>query len=155
MRVGIGYDVHRMAEGRKLILGGVIIPFKMGLQGHSDADVLVHAVCDALLGAASLGDIGTHFPDSDPKYKNINSISLLQKTVAMVKGEGFEIENIDATVLAERPKLFEHKAEMEANLAQAVQLDPKRVNIKATTTEGLGVIGKGEGIAAMAVVLLK
>jgi len=155
MRVGIGYDVHRMAEGRKFILGGVIIPFNKGLIGHSDADVLVHAVCDALLGAASLGDIGTHFPDSDPKYKNINSISLLQKTVAMVKGEGFEIENIDATVLAERPKLFEHKAEMEANLAQAVQLDPKRVNIKATTTEGLGVIGKGEGIAAMAVVLLK
>ncbi len=155
MRVGIGYDVHRLTEGRKLVLGGVIIPFKKGLLGHSDADVLVHAVCDALLGAASLGDIGTHFPDSDPKYKNINSISLLEKTFAMVKGEGFEIENIDATVLAERPRLFDHKAEMEANLAQAVQLDPKRVNIKATTTEGLGVIGKGEGIAAMAVVLLK
>ena len=155
MRVGIGYDVHRLIEGRKLILGGVTIPFKKGLLGHSDADVLVHAVCDALLGAASLGDIGTHFPDSDPKYKNINSISLLQKTVVMVKGEGFEIENIDATVFAEAPKLFGHKAEMEANLVQAVQLDPKRVNIKATTTEGLGVIGKGEGIAAMVVALLK
>ncbi len=155
MRVGIGYDVHRLTEGRKLVLGGVIIPFKKGLLGHSDADVLVHAVCDALLGAASLGDIGTHFPDSDPKYKNINSISLLEKTFAMLKGEGFEIENIDATVFAELPKLFDHKAEMEANLAQAVQLDPKRLNIKATTTEGLGMIGKGEGIAAMAVVLLK
>lgn len=154
MRVGIGYDVHRLVEGRKLILGGVVIPFEKGLLGHSDADVLVHAICDALLGAASLGDIGIHFPDSDPKYSNINSISFLEKTFVMVKGEGFEIENIDATVFAEAPKLFGHKAEMEVNLAQAVQLEPKRVNIKATTTEGLGMIGKGEGIAAMAVALL-
>ncbi len=155
MRVGIGYDVHRLTEGRKLVLGGVKIPFDKGLLGHSDADVLVHAVCDALLGAAALGDIGTHFPDSDPQYKNINSISLLAKTWLMVMGERFEIENIDAPVFAEAPKLFFHKADMEANIARAVQLEPDRVNVKATTTEGLGMIGKGEGIAAMAIVLLK
>ncbi|UCG05743.1 MAG: 2-C-methyl-D-erythritol 2,4-cyclodiphosphate synthase [Desulfobacterales bacterium] len=155
MRVGIGYDVHPLVKGRKLILGGVTIPFEKGLKGHSDADVLVHAVCDALFGAASLGDIGLHFPDTDPKYKDVSSIELLAKTFQMVKAEGFSILNIDATIFAEAPKLSPYRSAMQQNIASTLKLEPDQVNIKATTTEGLGMIGSGEGIAAMAVVLIE
>ncbi len=155
MRVGIGYDVHPLVKGRKLILGGVTIPFEKGLKGHSDADVLVHAVCDALFGAASLGDIGLHFPDTDPKYKDVSSIELLAKTFQMVKAEGFSILNIDATIFAEAPKLSPYRSAMQQNIASTLKLEPDQVNIKATTTEGLGMIGSGAGIAAMAVVLIE
>ncbi len=155
MRVGIGYDVHPLVKGRKLILGGVTIPFEKGLKGHSDADVLVHAVCDALFGAASLGDIGLHFPDTDPKYKDVSSIELLAKTFQMVKAEGFSILNIDATIFAEAPKLSPYRSAMQQNIASTLKLEPDQVNIKATTTEGLGMIGSGAGIGAMAVVLIE
>lgn len=155
MRVGIGYDVHPLVKGRKLILGGVTIPFEKGLKGHSDADVLVHAVCDALFGAASLGDIGLHFPDTDPRYKDVSSIELLAKTFQMVKAEGFSILNIDATIFAEAPKLSPYRSAMQQNIASTLKLEPDQVNIKATTTEGLGMIGSGAGIAAMAVVLIE
>ena len=155
MRIGMGYDVHRLQEGCKLIMGGVEIPYEKGLLGHSDADVLVHAVMDALLGAAALGDIGKHFPDTDPAYKGISSILLLQKVGELLEEHCFLIENIDATVLAQRPKLRPSIDEMRRNIASACNLDLDCVSIKATTEEGLGFTGRGEGIAAHAVCLLK
>jgi 2-C-methyl-D-erythritol 2,4-cyclodiphosphate synthase len=151
----MGYDVHRLAFGRKLVLGGVVIPFEKGLLGHSDADVLVHAVCDALLGAAGLGDIGLHFPDSDPNYKDVSSLKLLEQTKAMVKAKGFTIQNVDTIILAETPKIAPYRERMQANLAVALNINPGCVNIKATTTEGLGSIGKAEGIGAFSVVLIE
>ena len=154
MRIGQGYDVHRLTEGRKLILGGVDIPYEKGLLGHSDADVLVHAVMDALLGAAALGDIGQHFPDTDPAYSGISSISLLEKVGELLNERGYVIENIDATIIAQRPKLAPSRPQMAANIAAALQLDPSRVSVKATTEEGLGFTGSGEGIAAQAITLL-
>jgi len=155
MHIGIGYDVHRLVAGRKLVLGGVLIPFEKGLLGHSDADVLVHAVCDALLGAAGLGDIGLHFPDTDRQYKNISSLTLLAETTAMIRNKGFSIRNIDTIIFAEAPKINPFREEMRENLAATVEVDPGCINIKATTTEGLGIIGKGEGIGAMSVALLE
>ncbi len=155
MQIGIGYDVHRLVTGRQLILGGAVIPFEKGLLGHSDADVLVHAVCDALLGSVGLGDIGLHFPDTDPKYKDISSLKLLAQTNAMVRQKGFTIRNIDTIIFAEAPKIGPYRETMQKNLAHAVELAPGCINIKATTTEGLGVIGKGEGISAMSVVLVE
>lgn len=155
MRVGMGYDVHRLVDDRKLILGGAEIPFEKGLLGHSDADVLTHAVCDALLGAAGLGDIGQHFPDNDDSFKNIYSIKLLEKTSEMLNLKGFSILNIDATIFAEKPKLMPFRDAMEKNLAAAMGVDKSFVNVKATTTEGLGIFGKGEGIGAQCVVLIK
>ncbi len=155
MRVGIGYDIHRLVSGRKLILGGVTIPFDKGLIGHSDADVLVHAVCDSLLGAAGLGDIGFHFPDTDSEYKNISSLKLLARTYKMINKKGFLIENIDTTIFAEAPKLSPYRKEMEENIARTIGLESDRINVKATTTEGLGLIGKGEGVGAMSVALIE
>lgn len=154
MRIGIGYDIHRLVEKRKLILGGIEIPFAKGLAGHSDADVLTHAVCDALLGAAGMGDIGDHFPDSDPAFKDIYSIRLLEKTWEMVSQRRFRILNIDTTVFAEAPRLGPFKLAIAEKISLTVDLPPERVNIKATTTEGLGFVGSGEGIAAMCVVML-
>lgn len=151
----MGYDIHRLVAGRKLILGGVAIPFGKGLLGHSDADVLTHAVCDALLGAAGLGDIGRHFPDTSSEFKGISSLVLLARTVEMVYNKKFEIVNIDTTVFAQAPKIAPHEKEMKQRLADTIGIDPGRINIKATTTEGLGVIGREEGIGAMAVALLK
>ena len=155
MRVGIGYDIHRLVEGRPLILGGVPVTYKKGLLGHSDADVLVHAVCDALLGAAGLGDIGIHFPDTDPQYKDVSSLKLLSKTCQMVAAKGFRIINLDAIVFAEAPKLGSHRKQMQASISKTMNIQAENVNIKATTTEGLGVIGKGEGIGAMCVALIE
>ena len=155
MRVGLGYDVHKLVEDRLLILGGVDIPFKKGLMGHSDADVLIHAICDALLGAAGLGDIGVHFPDTDSKYKDISSMKLLAKTFQMLKASGFSILNIDTVIFAEAPKLSTHRPAMQQNIASTLKLDLAQINIKATTTEGLGTIGSGEGIGAMAVALIE
>lgn len=154
MRIGTGYDVHRLVRGRKLVLGGVTIPFEKGLLGHSDADVLLHALCDALLGAAGLGDIGLHFPDTDPLFKDIYSIKLLAMTYEMVRKKGFSIINADSTVFAEAPKLSPYKNAIQKNIAQTLNVEPGLINIKATTTEGLGMIGKGEGIGAMCVVLI-
>ena len=154
MRIGQGYDVHRLAEGRKLILGGVEIPYEKGLLGHSDADVLVHAVMDALLGAAALGDIGQHFPDTDPAYKGISSIELLRRVGGLLEEKGYVIENIDATIIAQRPKLASFRPQMAENIAEALHLDPSRVSVKATTEEGLGFTGSGEGIASQAITLL-
>ena len=154
MRIGQGYDVHRLTEGRKLILGGVEIPYEKGLLGHSDADVLIHAVMDALLGAAALGDIGQHFPETDPAYKGISSIELLGKVGALLEEKGYVIENIDATIIAQRPKLASYRPQMEENIAEALHLDPSRVSVKATTEEGLGFTGSGEGIASQAITLL-
>lgn len=155
MRIGKGYDVHRLVEGRDLILGGVKVPYGKGLLGHSDADVLLHAICDALLGAAGLGDIGEHFPDSDPQYKGISSLLLLAHCVVLVGRQGFEVVNIDATLLAEAPKISPYKSAMRENIAEVLCLEPGAVNIKATTTEGLGPVGRGEGMAALCVALLK
>lgn len=155
IRIGHGYDVHRMVEGRRLILGGVKIPYLKGLDGHSDADVLVHAVCDALLGSLSLGDIGIHFPDQDQQYKDISSLKLLERVHAMVKEKGFGVGNIDATMVAEKPKLSEYLSQMCANIAQTLGIDREKINIKATTSEGLGFVGKGEGISAHAVALVE
>lgn len=154
MRVGIGYDIHRLIIGRSLVLGGVSIAYEKGLLGHSDADVLVHAICDALLGAAGLGDIGTHFPDNDPQYKDISSLKLLSETCRLLIDRGFRIVNLDATVFAEAPKLAPHRQDMQTILAETMNISPAEVNIKATTTEGLGVIGKGEGIGAMCIALI-
>lgn len=154
MRIGQGYDVHRLAEGRDLILGGVKIPYEKGLLGHSDADVLVHAVMDALLGAAALGDIGQHFPDTDPEYKGISSIVLLRHVGALLEEKGYVIENIDATIIAQRPKLAAYRPQMAANIADALHIDVSQVSVKATTEEGLGFTGTGEGISSQAVVLL-
>ena len=154
MRIGLGYDIHRLIYGRKLVLGGVTIPHEKGLLGHSDADVLVHAVCDALLGAAGLNDIGFHFPDSDPEFKGISSIKLLSQTSRMLKKKGFRVVNIDSTVFAQAPKLSPYKNEMEKNIARIINIAPDRVNVKATTTEGLGIIGKEDGMAAMCIALI-
>lgn len=155
MRIGQGYDVHRLAEGRKLILGGVDIPWERGLLGHSDADVLTHAVMDALLGAAGLGDIGTHFPDSDPAYAGADSLKLLEHVAKLLGEQGFSIKNVDATVLAQKPKLAPHIPRMRENLARAMGVGPEQVNVKATTEEGLGFTGSGEGMAAHAVCLIE
>lgn len=154
MRIGQGYDVHRLSEGRELVLGGVSIPYEKGLLGHSDADVLVHAVMDALLGAAALGDIGQHFPDTDPRYKGISSMELLREVGSLLKAHGFAVGNIDATVIAQKPKLATYRPQMTENIARVLFLEKSRVSIKATTEEGLGFTGRGEGIAAQAVVLL-
>lgn len=153
-RVGNGYDVHRLVEGRKLILGGVHIPFYRGLYGHSDADVLVHAVMDALLGACGERDIGKHFPDKDSQYKDIDSMVLLDKVKLIVKNKGYKIGNIDATIVAQLPKLSPYIEEMKSNIAKVLELENDLVNIKATTEEGLGFTGAGEGMAAYAVVSL-
>lgn len=154
MRVGQGYDVHRLVEGRDLILGGVKIPYEKGLLGHSDADVLIHAVMDALLGAAALGDIGQHFPDTDPAYKGISSIELLKRVGGLLEEHGFVIENIDATIIAQRPKLAMYRPQMAENIGNALKLSTDRISVKATTEEGLGFTGAGEGISAQAITLL-
>jgi 2-C-methyl-D-erythritol 2,4-cyclodiphosphate synthase len=154
MRVGIGYDVHPLIAGRPLILGGIRVPYLFGLQGYSDADVLVHAICDALLGAIAEGDIGRHFPGTDPQYRDIRSTLLLKKVLALVRGKGFQVINIDATILAEKPKLADHLERMTAELAETLEIETGRVNLKATTSEGLGFAGRGEGIAAYAVALV-
>ena len=154
MRIGMGYDVHRLQEGCKLIMGGVEIPYEKGLLGHSDADVLVHAVMDALLGAAALGDIGKHFPDTDPAYKGISSILLLQKVGELLEEHCFLIENIDATIIAQAPKMRPHIDQMRQNMADALKIDVSQINVKATTEEGLGFTGTGEGISSQAVCLL-
>lgn len=155
MRVGTGYDVHRLVEGRKLILGGVEIPHTLGLLGHSDADVLVHAVMDALLGAAALGDIGQHFPDTDPAYEGADSLKLLAHVGELLQGEGYVIENIDATVIAQKPKLALHIPQMRENIAKTLGIELSQVNVKATTEEHLGFTGEGLGIAAHAVALIE
>ncbi len=155
MRIGSGYDVHRLAEGRKLILGGVEIPYDKGLLGHSDADVLLHAIMDALLGAAALGDIGKLFPDNDPVYEGADSIKLTQKVGRVIRENGYEIENVDSTVVAQAPKLRPYIDTMRANIAMALGIDISQVSVKATTEEHLGFTGSGEGIAAQAVALLK
>ena len=155
MRIGHGYDVHRLTEGRRLILGGVDIPWEKGLLGHSDADVLTHAVMDALLGAAGLGDIGQHFPDTDPAYAGADSLKLLAYVVALLRERGFTVGNVDATVLAQRPKLAPHIPQMRDNLARTMEVGPEQVNVKATTEEGLGFTGSGEGMAAHAVALIE
>lgn len=154
MRIGQGYDVHRLVEGRKLILGGVEIPWEKGLLGHSDADVLLHAVMDALLGAAALGDIGQHFPDTDEKYKGISSIELLKRVREILAENGFLIENIDSTIIAQKPKLLPYRPKMAENIAAALGIETDQVSVKATTEEGLGFTGAGEGIAAQAICLL-
>ena len=154
MRIGMGYDMHRLVAGRRLILGGVEIPFEKGLLGHSDADVLTHAICDALLGAAGLGDIGCHFPDTDPAWADIESLKLLDQIRAMIRGD-WVIANIDATVMAEEPKISPFREAMVSRLATALRLNPIQINIKATTLEGLGAVGRGEGIAAQCIVLLR
>ena len=154
IRVGSGYDVHRFAKGRPLVLGGEKIPFDRGLEGHSDADVLVHAVCDALLGGAGLGDIGEHFPDDDPAYLGISSLILLEKCVQLLYKYGYGVVNLDVTVMAQQPKLGKYKRRMAENIASATGIAADRVNVKATTTEGLGFTGRQEGICAHAVVLL-
>ena len=153
-RIGIGYDLHRLVEGRKLVLGGVEIPFEKGLLGHSDSDVLTHAICDALLGAAALGDIGTHFPDSDPKWSGASSLNLLAKVVERIDQHGFGITNIDATVIVERPKLKTYIDSMREQLASVLRIPIDRISIKAKTNEGLDSVGRNEAIAAHAVVLL-
>ena len=154
MRIGQGYDVHRLVQDRPLILGGVEVPYEKGLLGHSDADVLIHAVMDALLGAAALGDSGQHFPDTDPAYKGISSVELLKKVGELLDEKGFVIENIDSTIIAQRPKLASYRPQMAANIADALHLDVSRVSVKATTEEGLGFTGNGEGISAQAIALL-
>lgn len=154
MRIGMGYDVHRLVEGRDLIMGGVKIPYEKGLLGHSDADVLLHAISDALLGAAALGDIGKHFPDSDPQYKGISSLLLLGKVGALLEENLYFIENIDATIIAQAPKMRPHIDKMRENIAEVLHLDVSQVNVKATTEEGLGFTGSGEGISAQAICLL-
>lgn len=155
MRIGMGYDVHRLAEDRDLIIGGVKIPYEKGLLGHSDADVLLHAVMDALLGAAALGDIGTHFPDTDPAYKGISSMELLKRVGKLLEEKLYVIGNIDATIIAQRPKFLPYREEMRKNIADALGISVEQVNVKATTEEGLGFTGSGEGISSQAVALLE
>lgn len=155
MRIGHGYDVHRLVEGRDLILGGVKIPYEKGLLGHSDADVLLHAVSDALLGAAGLGDIGRHFPDTDPKYKGADSLMLLREVYRKISEKGYRVGNIDVTMIAQRPKLKDYIPQMQANIAAAVEAEPDWVNVKATTEEKLGFTGTGEGMSCHAVCLLE
>ena len=154
MRVGMGYDVHRLAEGRNLILGGVQIPWEKGLLWHSDADVLIHAIMDALLGAAALGDIGRHFPDTDPAYEGISSVMLLKHVAELLQENGYGITNIDATIIAQKPKMAPHIPQMRENIADALGIGLSALNIKATTEEGLGFTGRGEGIASQAICLL-
>jgi len=154
VRIGQGFDVHRLVVGRKLIVGGVAIPFEKGLEGHSDADVLIHAVCDALLGAAALGDIGRHFPDTDPKYKNADSRMLLREVAGKLKQAGFSVANVDATLIAQAPRMAPHISAMVANIAADLGIGSGQVNVKAKTAERLGAIGRGEGIAAEAIALL-
>jgi 2-C-methyl-D-erythritol 2,4-cyclodiphosphate synthase len=154
MRIGIGYDIHRLVPGRKLVLGGIAIAFEKGLEGHSDADVVVHAICDALLGAAGLKDIGFWFPDTDPAYKGIDSLILLQKCHEMIKEKKFSVKNIDITVFAEQPKISPYREAMTEKIAGCLNCEAGIVNVKATTTEGLGMIGKGDGIATMCVALI-
>lgn len=155
MRIGTGYDVHRLVEGRKLVIGGVEIPHEKGLLGHSDADVLLHALCDALLGAAGLGDIGRHFPDTSPGNKGISSLTLLSEVNRLLIEAGFRVNNVDATIVAERPKMAPYIQTMVANIASALKIEQTAVNVKATTTEGLGFAGKGEGISACAACTIK
>lgn len=154
MRVGMGYDVHRLVEGRDLIIGGVKIPHTLGLLGHSDADVLLHAIMDALLGAAGLGDIGKHFPDTDPQYKGISSMKLLEHVAKLIEEKGYVVENIDATIIAQRPKMRPHIEEMEQNIASALHISTGQINVKATTEEGLGFTGTEEGISSQAICAL-
>ncbi|MBO5033543.1 MAG: 2-C-methyl-D-erythritol 2,4-cyclodiphosphate synthase [Lachnospiraceae bacterium] len=155
MRVGMGYDVHRLVEDRDLIIGGVKIPYERGLLGHSDADVLLHAIMDALLGAAALGDIGKHFPDTDPAYKGISSIELLKHVGRLLEEKLYIIGNIDATIIAQKPKMLPYREQMRANIADALSISVEQVNVKATTEEGLGFTGSGEGISSQAIVLLE
>jgi 2-C-methyl-D-erythritol 2,4-cyclodiphosphate synthase len=155
LKIGFGYDAHKLVEGRPLILGGVKIPYKKGLLGYSDADVLTHAVIDAILGALGKGDIGHHFPDSDPAYKGIDSLFLLKKVVILARDERFKVNNLDATIVAQKPKLTIYLNEIEDRLSGVLEVDPQLVNVKATTTEGLGFYGRGEGLAAYAVVTLR
>ncbi len=154
MRIGLGYDVHRLVENRDLILGGVNIPYELGLLGHSDADVLVHAIMDSLLGATALGDIGTHFPDTDPKYKGISSIKLLSEVGKLLDKNGYEINNIDSTIIAQKPKMSPHIEEMRKNIAKALNIDFDMINVKATTEEGLGFTGEGLGISSQSICLV-
>ena len=155
MRTGIGFDIHPLVAGRRLVLGGVTLKFERGLQGHSDADVLVHAVIDALLGASALGDIGKHFPDTDPEYNGISSIALLERIRSILNDNGVTVENIDTTIMCEKPRLATHTQQMCHNIAKALEIDEGRISVKASTTNGLGLIAKGEGIAALAVALVK
>lgn len=154
MRIGHGYDVHKLIENRKLILGGVEVPYKLGLLGHSDADVLLHAIMDALLGAAGLGDIGKYFPDTDLKYKNVSSLKLLEHICELLKEKNYKIENIDATIIAQSPKLLPYMDEMKKNISLACEISLNQVNVKATTEEGLGFTGEGKGMSAHAVCLI-
>ena len=155
MRVGQGFDVHALVEGRRLVIGGVEIPYERGLLGHSDADVLLHAICDALLGAAALGDIGRHFPDSDARFKGIDSRELLRQVAALVGARGYDVQNVDATIVAQAPRMAPHIPRMAANIAADLAVPVDAVNVKATTTESLGFAGRGEGIAAQAICLLR
>lgn len=155
MRIGHGYDVHRLVDGRKLVLGGVEIPFERGLLGHSDADVLLHAICDALLGAAALGDIGKHFPDTDERYKDISSLFLLENTDELLEQNGFKVVNIDSTVVAQAPRLSPYIKKMVCNISGVLGIEENQINVKATTEENLGLTGSGEGIAAYAVCIIK
>lgn len=154
MRVGMGYDVHKLVEGRDLIIGGVKIPHTLGLLGHSDADVLLHAIMDALLGAAALGDIGKHFPDTDPQYKGISSVKLLEHVAKLIAEKGYVVENIDATIIAQKPKMRPYITEMEQNIAKALGVDESQINVKATTEEGLGFTGTEQGISSQAICAL-
>jgi len=154
IKVGIGYDVHRLVKGRKLILGGVVIPYEYGLEGYSDADVLVHSIMDAIIGALGKGDIGIHFPDSDPLYKDANSLDLLKRIIVWAKKEGFILNNLDSIIVAQRPKLSPYIKDMCKNIAEATEASINKINVKATTTEGLGFCGREEGIASFAIVSL-
>ncbi|UCG22244.1 MAG: 2-C-methyl-D-erythritol 2,4-cyclodiphosphate synthase [Deltaproteobacteria bacterium] len=154
IRIGFGYDAHRLVIGRDLIIGGVNIPYDLGLQGHSDADVLIHAVCDSLLGAAGLGDLGRHFPDTDPELEGVSSVVILKRVAGMIRNEGFELQNLDTTVVTEAPKLAPYIETMIATIADALEVNPRQVSVKATTTEGMGFTGRGEGMAAYAVAAL-
>ncbi|HCW05467.1 MAG TPA: 2-C-methyl-D-erythritol 2,4-cyclodiphosphate synthase [Clostridium sp.] len=155
MRIGMGYDVHKLVEDKDLIIGGVKIPFDKGLSGHSDADVLTHAIMDSILGAAALGDIGRHFPDTDPQYKGASSISLLKVVGRLIRENNYEIVNIDSTIIAQKPKMAPHILTMRENIAKALNIDISQINVKATTEEGLGFTGKGEGISSQSICLLK
>ena len=155
MRIGMGYDVHKLTEDRKLIMGGVEIPHEKGLLGHSDADVLLHAICDALLGAAALGDIGKHFPDTDPQFKGADSRKLLSHVLHLISEKGYCIINIDATIIAQKPKMAPHIQKMRENIAETLQIDVDQVNVKATTEEGMGFTGEGKGISAQAICLVE
>ncbi len=155
MRVGVGYDVHPLVSGRRLVLGGVEIPFEKGLDGHSDADVLVHSIIDALLGATGLGDIGTHFPPSDPRYKDISSVSLLRQVISLLRAQGWRVGNVDATIVAEQPRLTPFVPQMRRIISEAMDIGAEQVGVKSTTSKGIGFLGKGEGIAAHAVVLVE